>query len=100
LQVFDALVVPEKVDAILRKTRLERYVQFAGGDHIETETFFGYDAQELRRRKSLRRVQDLSRVTHRGDVFGRSLAHGRLVIDIERRAVLVCKLDQVAAAHF
>jgi len=99
LEVLDALVVAEEMDAVAGKAGLQGEVELARRDHIQAKAFFGDDAKEPRRCKGLRRIEHLARPVHRGRVLGRPLADGCLVVHVERRAMAVSQLDEVAAAH-
>src|SRR2546422_11359620 len=99
LEVLDALVVAEEVDALARKVGLQREVKLARRDDVETEAFLRDDAKELRGGKRFGRVEDLSRAVHRRHVLRGALAHGRLVVHVKRRAMAASQLDEVTTAH-
>ena len=99
LQVLDALVVAQEVDAVGWKVGLQREMQLARGDDVEAQPLVGDHAEETGRGKGFGRVKDLPRAVHRRHVFGRTLADGCLVVDVERGTVAAGELDEVAAAH-
>src|ERR1700686_664102 len=99
LHVLAALVVAEKVDGVLRKTRPQSEMKRARRHDFEAQPLLGDHAQELGRRECFGRVENLTGGAHGCDVLGGTLANGRLVVDVKRSAMRAGKCDEVAAAH-
>ena len=98
-EVLDALVVAQEVNALVREPGLQGQAQLTGGDDVEAEPLLGDHAQELRRREGLGRIKHLAARTHGRHVLGRPPAHGRLVVDVQGRAMAAGQLDEVAAPN-
>src|SRR5260370_15741198 len=92
VHVLATLVVAQKVDAVLREPRAQREMKLAGRDHVETQSLFRDNPEELGRSECLGRVENLARGAHGGGGVGGARPNRRLVGDATRRAVLAGKL--------